>query len=155
MDSITQLACYLKDKKDDQYTPKKIADIFADFSYQLGKLALELEYDSKTEIAPEAMAFKLAMRSGSVFTFPSTEELKDQLSHDSINLIQKTEKLSKDLMQLIDDVYAYVSRYYTNSAQSKRYVNEIARGMKALAIIISRCAEDITMGGGDLDGGFY
>lgn len=151
VDSIDQLACYLKVNVDDEYTALTIASLFDSFAYQISKLGLAIDLNTKNKLSTEAISFRAAMRMDVIFNFPDTDSLKDAISHDGIDLLQKTKSVSAEIMQLIDDVYEYATKYATDSVKSREIMYEMYKDLKALAIVISRCADDIRMDGLDDD----
>ena len=155
-ESITLLSCYVKDKLNDEYTAHTIASLFDAFSYQMTQTALTIEYNTKNEISSVAAAFKMAMRSESLFDLPKEEEVKDILSSDSMRLLGIAKKLSGEVMQIIDDVYAFTEKYSTSSAKSKEEMLQLAKELKSVSTSIDCNAQDIKMSeGDDEDGSFF
>ncbi|MCL4365410.1 MAG: hypothetical protein M1569_03810 [Candidatus Marsarchaeota archaeon] len=155
VDSISPLACYLNVTADDKCTAQTIADMFSAFTYQIGKLGLAIEYDTKNELGPEAMSFRAAMRTGTIFYFQDLESLKDVISHDGADLIKKTRAVSDEILQLIEDVYDYATKYATTSAISRSVMEDIYKELKSLAVSILECEGMIRLALGDTDDGTF
>ncbi len=152
IDQIASLVCYLRDNLNDEYTAQTVSKLLDQFSYQLSKLSLSIGYDTKQELRSEVTSFKVAARMDTIFDNPDISAINDIVSHDGLDLIKKTAAISKEVLQLMDDVHTFMSRYATGSAQSKKHTEDIREELTSVANSILGSSDDIKLAEGYDDG---